>query len=201
VLTFGGMNIVNGALIKWQPTYLGRYFHLNPAEYGLRLGLLYAFGGVIGMIVSGFLVDRWFARGNKTAHLDFYFIALLITAPIVGYGLISPSLNTYLVTVCIAKAITVNFLGYFAALIQMISPPRLRGRLSAIFALMVLALLGSSLGPLIPALISDHVLHDEIRMGRAIAVTLGIFAPIALLAMIWGRPAIKKAIADAEAWA
>jgi MFS family permease len=57
IVAFGGMSVVNGALIKWQPSYMGRYFHLNPAQYGLALGLLYAIGGVVGMMIAGYIVD------------------------------------------------------------------------------------------------------------------------------------------------
>lgn len=195
---FGGMNIVNGALIKWQPSYLGRFFHLNPAEYGMALGLIYAIAGVAGLLFSGWLVDRLYSKGVKNAHLNYYGWAIALSTPIVLYGLLSDNLWIYLATAMVAKFATVNFMGVAAAIVQMISPPRLRGRLSAIFFLMVIALLGSTFGPLIPAAISDYILHDEIRIGRALAATLAIMAPLAILAILWVRDPLQKAVAEAD---
>jgi MFS family permease len=193
---FGGMNIVNGALIKWQPAYLSRYFHLNPAEYGTALGLIYAGAGVAGLLFSGWLVDFLYSKGRKNAHLDYYMWAVIVSTPIVVIGLLSPNLKIYLATATLAKFATVNFMGVAGALVQMISPPRLRGRLSAIFFLMIIALLGTTFGPLIPAVISDYVIRDEVRMGRSLAMTLLIMAPLAVVAMVWIRRPLQLAIAE-----
>ena len=199
-VVFGGMNIVNGGLIKWQPSYLSRNFHLNPAEYGLALGLITAFAGVTGLMVSGWIVDRMYARGRKDAHLHYYMWTIIITSPVVIVALTTESLTLYFSLIWVAKFATVNFMGLAAALVQLISPPRLRGRLSAIFFLMIIALLGSSLGPLIPAIISDYVLHDEVHLGRALAITLSIFGPLAVAAILLGRKSIRAAIDEAESW-
>ncbi len=200
-VAFGGMNIVNGAFIKWEPSYLGRFYHLKPAEYGSLLGLLHVTAGISGMLFSGWFVDRAFSRGARTAHIDYYLGSLLIATPVVIYGLLSHNLYVYLATTALSKFALINFIGFFSALVQLISPPRLRGRMSAIFLLMVMALLGSSLGPLIPALISERVFHDEIHLGKSLAATLCIFAPLAVIAMIWGRRHVRQAVDDARAWA
>lgn len=196
---FGGMNIVNAALIKWQPSYMGRYFHLNPAEYGMALGLIYATSGVAGLLFSGWLIDKLYTKGWKGAHLNYYGLVILITSPIVVYGLLSDNLYIYLATATLAKFATVNFMGIAAALVQMIAPPSIRGRMSAIFFLMVIGLLGSTLGPLLPAAISDYILHDEVRLGRALAVTLALIAPVVLLAILWVRRPLLRAVDEADA--
>jgi MFS family permease len=197
-VAFGGMNIVNGAMIKWQPAYLSRFFHMSPAEYGLKLGLVTAVAGVTGLLFSGWLVDRLFTRGRKDAHLTYYMWVIILTSPFVAWGMISSDVRLFFAGVLIAKFATVNFLGLAAAVIQLISPQRLRGRLSAIFFLMIIALLGTSLGPLVSALISDHLLHDHIRIGRAMAIMLGVFAPLAVIAILWGRKPLREAIDAAE---
>jgi MFS family permease len=199
-VVFGGMNIVNGGLIKWQPAYLSRFYHLNPAEYGFALGIIDATSAVAGLIVSGWLVDRWYVRGRKDAHLLYYLWAIILTSPIVFYGLVTDNLTIYLASAVVAKSITVNFLGLAAAQVQLIAPPQLRGRLSGLFFMMIIALLGSTFGALIPALISDHVFHDEIRIGRAIAATLAIFAPLSVFAILWGRRYVREAVIAAESF-
>jgi MFS family permease len=197
-LVFGGMNIVNGGLIKWSPTYLSRFFKLNPAEYGFALGLVESLSAIAGMLLSGWIVDRWYASGRKDAHLTFYLWVIILTSPIVYYGLTSDSLTLFLVAVGVAKSLTVNFLGIAAAQVQMISPPHLRGRLSGFFFLMVVALFGSSFGALLPAAISENLLHDSVRLGDAMAVTLAIFGPVAVIAILWGRRHVLDAIRAVE---
>ena len=126
---------------------------------------------------------------------------IILTSPIVLYGLLSNNLTIYLVTITLAKFATVNSLGIAASLVQLITPPSLRGRMSAIFFLMIMAFMGSTFGPLVPALISDYVFHDEVHLGRSMGATLCIFAPIAVAAILLGRRPLQRALDDARAWA
>lgn len=197
-IVFGGMNIFTGGIIKWAPAYMSRFFKLNPAEYGLALGLVESIPAVGGLLLAGWAVDRWYASGRKDAHLTYYMWVLILTSPIVFLGLISDSLAFFLTAVGIAKGLTVNFLGVAAAQVQTISPPNMRGRLSGLFFLMVVALLGSTFGALLPAVISEHILHDSVRIGHAIAVTLAILAPASVLAILWGRKYVRAAVEAAE---
>jgi MFS family permease len=199
-IVFGGMNIVNGGLIKWSPAYMSRFFKLNPAEYGLALGLVESVAAVFGLLASGWIVDRWFASGRKDAHLTYYMWALIVTSPLVILCLMADSVPLFLLGIGIAKAITVNFLGIAAAQVQIISPPYLRGRLSGLFFLMVVALLGTTFGALLPAVISDNLLSGEARLGHAMAIMLAIFAPLAILAILWGRKYVRQAVDAAEHW-
>ena len=74
----------------------------------------------------------------------------------------------------------------------------MRGRLSGLFFLMVLALFGSTFGALLPAVISDQLLKDSVRIGHGIAFTIAIFAPIAVGMILWGRKYVAAAVLDAE---
>lgn len=198
-IVFGGLNIVLGGLIKWAPAHCGRHFHLHPSQYGPALGAAKSVPAVIGMLASGWLVDRWYARGRKDAHLTYYLWAIVLTAPLVFAGMMSDSFPVFLAGIALASGVTLNFLGIAAAQVQIIAPPALRGRLSGLFFLMVIAFLGLTFGALLPAVIAEHVLHDSTLVGQAIAWTLAIFAPLAVLAIVWGRPHIRAAIAAVEA--
>lgn len=197
-VVFGGMNIFVGGIIKWAPAYMSRYFKLNPAEYGVALGLTESLPAVAGLLLSGWLVDRWYASGRKDAHLTYYMWILIITGPLVFLGLMSDSLTLFLAAIALAKGLTINFLGIAAAQVQTISPPQMRGRLSGLFFLMVVAFFGSTFGALIPAVISEHILHDPMRIGHGIAFTLAIFAPLAVIAILWGRKYVRIAVVEAE---
>lgn len=197
-VVFGGMNIVVGGIIKWAPAYMSRHFKMNPAEYGVALGLSQSLPAIAGLLAAGWIIDRWYARGRKDAHLTYYLWVLIVTSPIVFFGLMSNNIALFLAAIALAKGLTVNFLGIAAAQVQMISPPQMRGRLSGLFFLMVVALLGTTFGALLPAVISEQILHDTTRIGHGIAFTLAIFAPLAIIAILWGRKYVRAAVEEAE---
>lgn len=199
-IAFGGMQVVNGAFVWWQPAYLSRYFRMSPAQYGLALGLISVGAGVAGTLFSGWMVDRLYRRGCKDAHMRYYWWALIVSTPFVLIALLSTRVEIYFGLIWIAKLLMINFLGFSTAMIALITPSDLRGRMSALFTNLVLALSASTLGPLVPALISDHILHDEIRLGRALAITIVVFVPLALVALWTGRKALREAVTEAESW-
>ncbi|HEY6868889.1 MAG TPA: MFS transporter [Novosphingobium sp.] len=197
-VVFGGMNIVVGSIVKWAPAYMSRHFKMNPAEYGLALGLAESLPAFVGLIAGGWIVDRWYASGRKDAHLTYYMWVLILTSPIVFWGMMSDRAGLFIASVALAKALTCNFLGIAAAQVQAISPPSMRGRLSGLFFLMVVAFFGTTFGALLPAVIAEKILHDTARVGHAIALTLAVFAPLAVVAILWGRRHVREAIAAVE---
>ncbi len=199
-LVFGGINIINGGLIYWQPAYFSRYFHWSPAQYGLALGLISAFAGAGGMLFSGAVIDRLFARGMKDAHLRYYWWAIILSTPFVLIAMLSTNAWVYIGLIWIAKFALVNFLGFASALVQITTPNQLRGRMAAVFTTVIAGLLGSVFGPMIPALICKHILHDEVQLGQAMAITVMIFVPIALAGIRFGLKPLREAVEEAEGW-
>ena len=132
--------------------------------------------------------------------MRYYWWALIVSTPFVLIALLSTRVEIYFGLIWIAKLLMINFLGFSTAMIALITPSDLRGRMSALFTNLVLALSASTLGPLAPALISDHILHDEIRLGRALAITIVVFVPLALVALWTGRKALREAVTEAESW-
>jgi MFS family permease len=197
---FGVMNVAYGALVFWQPAYFSRYFHWGPAKYGLALGLISAIAGAGGMLFSGTVVDRMFAKGIKDAHLRYFMWALILSTPFVIYGLCSSNVWVYLGLIWIAQFATVNFLGFGSAAVQLTTPTELRGRMSALFTTCIVALMGTSLGSSVPAWIAKYVIHDEVRLGYSIAATIAICVPIALLGIAFGRKTFREAVIEAESW-
>lgn len=198
-LSFGVMNIANGALVFWQPAYLGRFFGYTPGEAGAVLGLMHLFAGAGGMLMSGWLVDKWFARGRRDAHLRYYLYVLIFTTPIALVALTTANVTLYLGLIWISKFVTVNSLGYSAAAVMLTTPGPIRGRASAVFTSILLAGLGQGLGPLVPPLIAEYVFHDTIRLGYALAATLAICAIIAIGALSMGMKFYRRALDENDA--
>jgi MFS family permease len=193
-LSFGMMNIANGALVFWQPAYLARFFDWSPGEAGTALGTIQLLAGTSGMLFSGWFVDRWFARGKRDAHLRYYLYVLLLTTPIAIVALTTPDVTLYLGLIWIANFVTVNSLGYSSAAVMLVTPGPLRGRVSALFTSIILNGLGLGLGPLVPAAIAEHVLHDTVRLGYSIALTMALCAVIAVISLLFGMKWYREAL-------
>jgi MFS family permease len=197
-IVFGGMTICNGALIFWQPTYMSRYFHWNPAEYGLALGLTSGPAGILGLIVSGTIVDRMGKRGIKDAPLRYYLTILVVTTPLVLIALLSSNVWIYLGLIWVAQFGTINMVGLGLLSVQLTTPQHLRGRVAALLTTVVMTLIGASIGASLPAYIARNVLHDEVRLGHSIAVIFAVFAPLAIAALLLGRRAFRAAVVETE---
>lgn len=195
--SFGIMNIVNGAMLFWQPVFMSRYFHWRAADYGMALGLSAVVAGAAGMIFAGWMVQRMANRGCKDAPLRYYFWALVISTPLLIAAFTSGNAWIFLGLISLCKFTT--FLGFAAAAVQLTTPPELRGRMSAIFVNIILSLVGTVVGPVVPAMITQYWLRDDTQIGLALAITVGICAPIALITIVWGAKYFRRAIDDAEA--
>ena len=84
----------------------------------------------------------------------------------------------------------IKFLGGFVPVlipsaIQMIAPGNMRAQLSAVFGLTV-GILAVTLGPVLPALIGDYILHDEKALNLSLALAAAIVGPVATLLLSVG---------------
>lgn len=160
----------------WIPAYLARNYGLAPAVAGSILGSILLVGGTLGLFGSGWLSDRYVARGSRSAPLTIMTSAAIVAAllcPIAYSGGALPLSLT-----CTAVIVTISIMSSMLgpASLQMIMPPQRLGRVSALF-IFVITIIGQGGGPVAVALVSDKVLHDE----RAIGVALGLVAAVALL--------------------
>ena len=74
---------------------------------------------------------------------------------------------------------------------QRIAPPHLRGRMSAIFGLVSTGS-GATLGPLIPALITDHCFGDTLKVGWSLTIVLGLCMPAVALSLAAARRELAR---------
>ncbi len=176
-LGFSLLAVVFNGFIAWAPTQLVRDFGVSAAESGAALGLgLFVCGGS-GIIVGGIVADRFAGAGRSDANLR--------AGAIGGLGLIPTAIAAPLMPGFESSALVYAAFFFFAsfpfgaaaAALQIMAPPDLRARLSAIY-LLVLNLLGIGLGPLVVAAMSDYLLGGKEAIGLAMAITGAIFAPL-----------------------
>jgi MFS family permease len=83
--------------------------------------------------------------------------------------------------------------GAAIAALQRVTPGALRGRVAALYLLCV-NLTGIGLGGTATALVTDHLLHDEARVGEAMSWVAGVAAPLAALILWRGLPRYREAL-------
>ena len=91
----------------------------------------------------------------------------------------------------LTSAVTFAFGAAIAAL-QLITPGRLRARVAAVY-LLVVNLTGVGLGGTVTALVTDHILHDERRVGTAMASVAAVVAPLAAAVLYQGLRGYRRA--------
>jgi MFS family permease len=163
----------NYAFASWSPTFLERLHHWPKHQSGLVLGALTILCGCVGLFSGGRLSDRWLHLGIPEAPLRVGLISLLGVACTLVPAMLSPSVHVTVALLVPGVFFLALPIGCSYASIQMIYPNEVRGTVSAIM-LLVLNLLGLTLGTLLPGLLDDRLFHDEQMIGTSIALTAGL---------------------------
>ncbi|MDB5470168.1 MAG: permease of the major facilitator superfamily [Caulobacter sp.] len=188
---------VYGTLV-WLPAHMERAFGWGAGKAGPAVGILNILSVGLGTVGGGMIADKLFSGGRKDAHLRVFFWALIAGAPVGIVGFLLPDPFAFLACMTWLKLCCFSFVGYAAAAIQAISPQALRGRMAAVY-LLVLALIGNGLGPTLIAFLTENVFHDPNKLGAAISLTLAILTPIALLSAWIGMKHMRESVARLEA--
>jgi len=180
VLLYPGVIAVIGyGVLAWAPAFFDRRFDIPTKTSGLIIGALVAAGGMVGTLLSGWISDRWAARGVPAARLRMAVVAFALVLPTVCLWSLAPAPWMSF------GLLTVLFSGFGMAqaaaptAVQEITPNRMRGKAVAVY-LLVGGLLGIGFGPMSIALVTDHVFKTDDGLPYALAL---VGAPTALLGL------------------
>ena len=195
---FGLIFMLAYGLVAWFPVYLIRVHHAPVSV----VGLIMAASTIVttaGFVFSGWLSDRLYRGGMADAHLRYFAVASVLCA-IVG-GLCFGAQGTMVFAICVYLVITFlqALAGTAAGHLQIATPARFRGRISGIY-LLVINLMGITLGPSLVAFFTDYIFGDPLLVGRSLALAYGAISPVAA-ALLWlglrpARIAVAHAIAS-----
>jgi MFS family permease len=183
---FGGvclLTLLFNAVSAWIPAFLQRHYGFGPRDVAMSFGPILLAAGSLGILCGGWVADALRRRGYEDAELRSVMLGALGVWPFV---VTATTVNS------VAWSLTLFFpLFFFASFpfgaaigaLQLVTPPALRGRISALYLLFV-NLTGIGLGGTATALVTDHVLHAESRVGEAMAWVAGVAAPLAAL-ILW----------------
>lgn len=136
---------IGGAVSTWSTPYAMRTFRLSPTELGASLGILHTVGALFGVILGGWLTDKWKQRDLR-APLGMTGIALAGNVVLVPIMLFVQDIKAFLGVYLVLAVFTSLWAAAIAAMTQDLVIPRMRGSAAASFSL-VSVVVASGLGP------------------------------------------------------
>ena len=171
-------------ILFWTPSVLQRVHGWTPSQAGSRLGVLIVCFGCLGMFAGGALTDRWRKLGIADAPMRVGIISAIGIGVLFTLALTARTSDVMLIWFAPALFFLGLPMGVVYAALQWILPNQVRGQISALF-LLILNLGGQTLGPFVPAWISDHVWRSELMIGVSLALSTAMAATLMLLAFLF----------------
>lgn len=168
---------IGGAVGVWAAPYAMRTFAKTPTEIGLSLGLIAALGGFVGVLIGGWMTDRWRARDLR-APMGMLALALTGIIPGIVVLLATRDFTVFLAAKFIIGVFSGLWGGATAALMQDMVLPRMRGAASAAYSLVAIVV-ASGIGPYWAGKVS--VLTGSLNAGLLSILLLAVPA----YALIW----------------
>lgn len=192
MLGVGFTGIAGYGLGVWSPSFLVRVHDMTLVDAGLYLGLIGVFGGGLGTISSGLLVDK-LARRDLRWQLWLPAIGIFLALPTQLAFLLWPAEHR-LVMGSVDVPFALVFMGLSAvfasfwiapsyAAVQNLVPQYWRTQASALM-LLAINLLGMGLGPLLVGFLSDSLSQfgdDSVRYGLSFGVSLSLIGGFAYI--------------------
>ncbi len=185
LLASGFSAVGAGVVTGWVPEYLQRTLGVSPAEAGSILGLIMLVSAFAGQGLYAVIVD-WFAgRGVLDAPIRVGLLPFALAIPLAWCAFAAtstdafyPLLFAFALSVAPGNAIN-NTVG------QMIAPPALRSRISAMFIFSI-SILGFAIGPAIVGWLSEYVVGEAL-LGQAMQWTATGAAVVTFVLLLLAR--------------
>jgi MFS family permease len=171
------------AATTWIPALFIRVHGWTPARIGFWYGAIYMSCGMAGAFAAGWLCDRLTARGVRDAPLKVAAWGFLGFGPIAGLAPLVP--DPILSLALFAPAMFLATMPYpmAATAIQLVTPNRLRGQVTALY-LTIVNLVGLGLGPILVGLFTDHLFTGPADVRYSLALVNGVCAPAATVLLL-----------------
>lgn len=193
ILAFSVLGMVMNVFQIWGVQYFVRVLEIPLREAGLRVGLAIAIFGTIGILLGGWLTDRWRAQGKTDAALRVGLTAAIGLIPFAaGCTLLNDLTLSTLFLVPIGFFTAFAF-GAGATAVVILTPARMRAQASAIYLLFI-NMIGIGLAPFLTAALTQYVFQDDLAVGKSSAIVAGGAALVASALFVWTLPHFRKAV-------
>jgi MFS family permease len=199
-LGLGITTLTNLGAASWQPTFYMREFGWSAAHIGLLSGLMYLTVWPLGAAVGTWMVERLQRQGRDDANMRVVIWSTACAVPFLAAAPLMPTGELSIAVMAVGLFAGAWLLGPQNAALQVITPNRMRGQITALF-LFVFNVIGFGLGPSFVAFTSTHVFGGGAHaLGRALALTQAVMGPIAVLVFATGLRAFGRSVVEARGW-
>ncbi len=167
-------------LAPWYAAFMIRSHGMGTAELGAWLGVIFALGGIAGVLSGGYVASRWFAnREGSQLRLSAVSVAALV--PCFMAFLVLPHKHQAL-SALFPLMIVFNFcLGPTYSLLQRLVADEMRATVMAIVMLLA-NLIGFGIGPQLVGILSDLLMpafgRDALRYAMLALSFVGLWAAV-----------------------
>ena len=192
------LSIQGWALFFWIVEFLVRERHLPRQDVGLIYGFMAMVLGFAGAILSGALAARLLKRGHTDTLMKLVIGVVLILGPMAIILPMAPEAwQIYLILVPITLLMSCPG-GLGTTALQFIAPNELKGRIIALYMLVVNCI-SLTLGPFLGGLISDRVFAGK-SLGGSLSLMAAVDYPVAFICLILCLGPFRAAVDKARAW-
>jgi MFS family permease len=182
---FALLTLLFNAISAWIPAYLTRVHGFEPGRIAMTYGPLLLVFGSAGIYSGGWLADRMRMRGIADAEMRAGLVGALCLWPFAATATLMPSAALFLLLLAPLLFFSSFPFAAAAAALQLVTPNRMRGQVSAVY-LFVVNLTGIGVGGTVTALLTDRVFGREEAVGYSMALVGAVVAPIAALTLAAG---------------
>jgi MFS family permease len=175
-------------LLSWSPAYLMRTYGLSPQQAGLYLGVIAIFCNGGGVLLSGVVMDARRRAGHVDGPFRVGILGAIGVIPGAAMLAVAPTLAVALTGLALTMTCASFPMPPSAALIQLVAPPLMRARISAIF-LFCNSLIGLAGGAALIGFLNDHAFGGPAGIRVSLPLTVALSAGVAVLLLALGlRP-------------
>ncbi|HPE32301.1 MAG TPA: MFS transporter [Parvularculaceae bacterium] len=172
---------VSYAMVSWAPAMLARDFGWSVSVVGLRVGLMMLTVAPAGVLLGGMLADFLSRASGKNEFGTALSLAAFASLPLLACLLFARNGAQLFAIIAAVQFASSMAVGVGPAAIQVLAPPSMRGRMSALYVFTVNAI-GLGVGPVTIGLLSDHVFKgDHALLSSLVTYTISMCAAAALL--------------------
>lgn len=179
------------SLLQWLPAYFIRTHHLSIANVGMLMALSTGGGGILGMLCGGFGA-RWMVARDVSWDIKLPAITYGVSAPLFLAMIVSENTALAVALNLVATAISASGGGIALASLQRFTGEGRRATANALM-LMISAVFGVGLGPLLVGYISDLISpqlgSESLRFALGVSTVSFVLAAISF----WRARRVSKA--------
>jgi MFS family permease len=179
---FALVALLFNAIMAWAPEFFIRIHGLERGDIGIKLGLITAIFGGAGIVCGGLYTDFLSRRGDLAAPMRAGMAGAAMLTPLAVAAPLVPDPQVSLILFCPMIFFASFPFGPAASALQMVTPPRMRAQISAVYLFFV-NLLGIGFGGTATALVTDFVFRDSMMLHYSMATNAllaGTFAVVLL---------------------